>query len=468
MHAACHLGGSGSPNSHAKYKNVRAPKHGMKLPAILLLAAALALALAGAAHAKYTENLTVQVFDYSLRPVEGAQAYVEYELNSVKGDIKTKPKPTDRNGNANILFSNYEEIPESTDYSFTLFVKYGDQLASASLIAGEGSNLSFSSRIYTVQVESHIAFVRVIDQKGSPLDANVTVGGATKQTGAAGSTFFALAPGNYTLRVERGDLLKNIPMDMGNSTGDITIDAVLSYYSLDVLVQDDRRNPLFAQVEVNGVAAQTGSDGRAHFGNITLDSPQVVVMHGQVIKRITPDLRASPSLDVVFDLNKPAIKDQYSTLSSSGVGTIRFFVEDTGPEASGIDSVSVSYEVAGVQNPLSVYAIGYNSFETKIPAQAPGTLVKYIITISDKEGNSVSDAGSYLVPEEGAQQQNASSPPAAQGGQPISGEGVFVGIVALAIIAYAALYYLNKRRAAVQPPIAPPQGPPAMPPQIPQ
>jgi len=408
----------------------------------------------------------VQVFDYSLRPVEGAQAYVKYELNSVKGEITTKPKLTDSRGNAIILFTNYEEIDSETQYAYTLYVKYGSQLVSASLIAGEGENMSFSSRIYTMQVESHIAFVRVADQKGKPLAANVTADGRTKEAGDSGSTFFALSPGNYTIRVERGDLVKNIPVALSNSTGDISVDAVLSYYPLDVVVRDDRRNPLSAQVEVNGVAGQTDSEGRAHFENITVDNPQVIVMYGQGIKRITPDLKASPTLDVVFDVNRPAIKDQYSTLSPTGVGTIRFFVEDVGPEASGIDSVSVSYEVAGVQNPLSVYAIGYNSFETKIPAQPAGTLVKYTITVSDKEGNSASGTGNYVVPSEGGAQQNASSQPGISQGAPISGESVFVGIVALAIIAYAAIYYLNKRRAgAVQPPVAPPQPPPQAPQQ---
>ena len=433
----------------------------MKVPVLLLLAAALVLALSSAAHAKYTENLTVQVFDYSLRPVEGAQAYVEYELNSIKGDIKTKPKLTNSRGDANIIFTNYEEIDSETQYSYTLYVKYGDQLVSASLIAGGGGNLSFSSRIYTMQVESHIAFVRVMDQKGKPLIANVSADGKTKETGAMGDTYFALSPGNYTLKVERGDLVKNIPFAIDNSTGDISTDAVLSYYSLDVLVKDDRRNPLSAQVEVNGAAGQTDSEGRAHFENITVDAPQVIVMYGQGIKRITPRLQSSSTLDVVFDVNKPAIKDQYSTLSPTGVATIRFFVEDAGPEASGIDTVSVSYEVAGVQNPLSVYAIGYNSFEAKIPAQAAGTLVKYTVTVSDKEGNSVSGTGNYVVPADGRQQQNGSSQQ--QGipqSPPISGESVFVGIVALAIIAYAAIYYFNKKKPAIQPPVAPPQIPP--------
>jgi hypothetical protein len=420
-----------------------------------LLAAGILL-LSGAPFAKYTENLTVQVFDNSLRPVEGAQVYVDYELNSVKGNVKTKPKFTDASGYTNIVFSDYESIDSETDYSYTLYVKYGDQLALASLIALDGE-----SRTYTMQVESYIVFARVFDQNGKPLRANVTVDKATKPTDSSGSTFFALPPGNYTLKVERNDLVKNIPFILENATGDQSLDVMLSYYKFDIRVQDDRRRPLTAQVEVNGVGSQTNSDGVAHFENITTNTPQVLVVYGQGIKRIQPNLQTSPSLEVTFDINRPSIKDQYSSLTSSGVGVIRFFVEDLGPEASGIDTVSVSYEVAGVQNTLSVYAIGYNSFEAKIPAQATGTLVKYTITVSDKEGNTAVGSGDYVV-SLGADPANATSPGGkATPASSIPNEGIFVGIAVLAVLAFGAVYYFNKKKAGEisPPPIAPPQIP---------
>lgn len=435
----------------------------MRLTQILLIAAAFLLLQQGAPHAGYTENLTVQVFDQALRPVEGAQAYVEYELNSIKGDVKTKPKATDSTGYANILFTDYEEIESSTDYAYTLYVKYGDQLESASLVAVNGE-----SRTYTMEVESYIAFVRVMDQTGKPLSANVTANGVTRQTNAEGSTFFALPPGNYTLKVERSDLVRNLPLLINAATGDRSIDAVLSYYSLEVHVKDDRRNPLSATVDVNGEAAKTDSDGVARFSNITTDTPTVIVTYGQGIKRMQALLQASNSLEVVFDVNKPAIKDQVSTISPSGVGTIRFFVEDTGPEASGVDTVSVSYEVGATQNQLSVYAIGYNSYEVKIPAQAAGTLVKYSITVSDKEGNTAASQGDYVVQPQSQSNSSAPAPDAPMpASEPVQNETIFVGIVALAVLAFAAIYYFNKKRAerAIEPP---PSSPPASPPQLPQ
>ncbi len=431
----------------------------MKLSSFFLLIAASLLLPCGVPAAKYTENLTVQVFDQALRPVEGAQAYVEYELNSIKGDIKTKPKTIDSTGHANILFTNYEEIESSTIYAYTLYVKYGDQLVSASLIATDGEN-----RAYTMNVESYIAFVRVMDQKGKPLAANVTVGGTTKQTSAGGTTYFALPPGAYTLKVERADLVKNTPLEIGADTGDRSIDVVLSYYSIDVRVRDDRRNPLSASVEVNGAEAKTNQEGVAHFDNITTDAPQVIVVYGQGIKRIQAMLQVSSVLDVTFDVNRPAIKDQISTISPSGVGTIRFFVEDTGPDASGVDTVSVSYEVGGVQNSLSVYAIGYNSYEVKIPSQPSGTLVKYTISVADKEGNADTSYGDYVVQAESQANTNGTGQePPMTTSEPLPGETVFVGIVALAVLAFAAIYYFNKKRGerAIEPP-------PVSPPQVPQ
>ncbi len=431
----------------------------MKLSAFFLLLAAGLLLLTGVPQAKYTENLTVQVFDNSLRPVEGAQVYVDYELSSVKGNIKTKPKLTDSSGYANILFTNYEEIDDQTEYAYTLYVKYGDQLVSSSLIAENGG------RIYTMQVESYIAFVRVLDQNGKPLQANATVGKVTKPTDELGRIFFALPPGNYTLKVERNDLVKNVPMLLENATGDQSIDVLLNYYKLDIHVQDDKRRPLSAKVDVDGVGLETGSDGTAHFENITTASPSVTVAYGQVIKRIQPNLQAGSALDVTFDVSNPLIKDQYSTLSPSGVGLIRFFVEDPGPEASGIDAVSVSYDVAGVQNTLSVYAIGYNSFEAKIPSQPSGTLVKYAITVSDKEGNTAVGYGDYVV-SLGGDAPNATNTSAPGTSAPIipslPNEGVFIGIAVLALAAFAAAYYFNKKKGGeiAPPPIAPPQLPP--------
>ncbi|MFA6907404.1 MAG: carboxypeptidase-like regulatory domain-containing protein [Candidatus Micrarchaeia archaeon] len=437
----------------------------MKLPAFLLLLAAGMLLLAGAPSAKYTENLTVQVFDAHFRPVEGALVYVDYELNSVKGNIKTKPKPTNGSGQVNIMFTNYEAIQSETEYAFTLYVKYGSQLASASLIAVDNGNQSFSvhSRAYSMQVDSCIAFVRVFDQAGRPLSANVTMDKAAKATDASGSAFFALPPGNYTLKVERNDLVKNIPVVLANSTGDQSLDVVLSYYNLDIRVQDDRRRPLSARVEVNGVGMQTDSDGMARFGNITTSSPQVIVAYGQGIQRLQPNLQSGQSLEVTFDINRPSIKDQYSTLTASGVGVIRFFVEDSGPEASGIDSVSVSYEVSGAQNLLSVYTMGYNSFEAKIPAQPDGTLVKYTITVSDKAGNSAVGYGDYVVSAGGDGQggQNASSGVPMPAASSLPNEGIFVGIAVLAVLAFAAIYYFTKKKGDEfsPPPIEPPQAP---------
>jgi len=436
----------------------------MKLPAFFLLLAACALLLAGAPSAKFTENLTVQVFDSFLRPVEGAQVYVDYELNSVKGNVKTKPKLTNASGYAEILFTNYEPIEKETEYAYTLYVKYGDQLVSASLIASDLTNMSYyvANRTYTMQVESYIAFVRVLDQNGKPLQANITVNKVTKQTGPSGSTFFALPPGNYTVKVERNDLVKNIPLVLESATGDRSLDVLLSYYKLDIRVQDDNRRPLSAQVEVNGMSSQTDSDGFAHFENIPISSPMVIVVHGQGIKKIQPNLQAGSALEVTFDTGKPSIKDQYSSISPSGVGTLRFFVEDFGPEASGIDTVSVAYEVAGVQNTLSVYTIGYNSFEAKIPAQPAGTLVKYTIKVSDKEGNIAVGSGDYVV--SGAQgAANASSPGAPPpSASTSSNEWIFVGIAVIAVLAFAVIYYFNRKKGSeISPPVF-------VPPPIPQ
>ena len=69
----------------------RAQNGGMRFTHILVFTLVFALML-NIASAKYTEYLKVQVFDQNYRAVDGAQVYVQYQLNAVAGQVKTKPK----------------------------------------------------------------------------------------------------------------------------------------------------------------------------------------------------------------------------------------------------------------------------------------------------------------------------------------------------------------------------------------
>lgn len=444
------------------------------LPRIFALLMLLSVAvLPHAAHAGYTETLTVQVFDQVFRPVQGALVYVDYQLNSVQGDTETRPLPTNSSGYITLVFTDYEQITSSVDPTYKLYVRYGDQLEQYGLTAVDGEK-----RIYTGSVQSYYAFVKVHDQKGRPVQADVSISGGSidtqdKNATATGDAVFQLPPGNYTLRTEYNGIVKNRDLLL---SADQAIDVVYGSYPLDITITDDNGNPLAATVTVGTQVAQAGPDGKAHLDNISDQNPSVVIKYADRYKTITPDLSASPSVSAVFDLNPPSITDLHSTLAGDGSATVTFFVQDKGAYASGVGTVDASYSLAGVDTPLQSYTVGYNTFEAKIPAQPAGTLVKYSVKVSDKDGNTALGSGSYIVP--GAAAPATPSPsaspipsvPSSAGGVPLDLLAILVA--AGLLVAYATYYYLKRKNeeipGAAKPPSVPSsQRPPVQPPQAP-
>lgn len=432
-----------------------------------LIALLLLSALALSAHAAYTQNVIVQVFDQDFRPVEGALVYSEHQLNAITGNVKDKPKPTNISGLYGLKFTVYEEIEAEVDYTYTLYVKYGDQLVKATLEANPNV-----TRVYTMRVDSYFAFVRVHDQLGKPQDATVTVSGGevadqTKQTTDTGDAVFQLPPGSYSLRVVHNGNVKNKDFTLAK---DAALDVIFGNYALDAKVVDDRKKPLLATVQVGTQEAETDGSGNARLVNISDEAPSVVVKYADRYKTYKPNLALGETLLAVFDLSKPDISDLHASISDSGGATITFFASDTGSAASGIDTVTVTYDVAGVEYPIPAYSVAYNTFEAKIPAQEPGTLVKYTVKLADKDGNAALGRGSYSVSGSSAPAPSptpapAPSPiptiPASTGGIPT--EMLVLLAFAGLIVAYAVFYYFKRRRdeglGKVAPPSVPPQPP---------
>lgn len=432
---------------------------------------ALALLLAAPAlHSAYTERLTVQVFDQDFRPVEGADVYAEYQLNSVTGYVKTKPHQTNISGYYDLQFTDYEQIESQVKYTYTLYVKYGEQVEQYSLVANPNR-----TRVYTSQVNAYYAFVRVHDQKGKPLQADLTVSGPSiadqkKRATPTGDAIFQLPPGSFALKSEYNGVVKNKDFVLQK---DAALDVTFGQYTLEVTVTDDRKRPLIAEIEVGTRSVETGAGGTASIYNISDEMPTVVVRHASRYKTYTPNLALGEGLAAVFDLTQPEIQDLHATIADNGGATVTFYVEDAGASASGIDTVTVSYDVAGVETPIPAYAVGYATFEAKIPAQEAGSLVKYTVKIADKDGNSALGKGSYSVP---AAPAPAPAPVPAPGPIPeipqtaggISTEMLFVLVpVAIAIVAGMIYYFRRKRQEGFekgpQPPKIP-SAPPASPP----
>lgn len=434
---------------------------------LLVAMVLLCSAFAGFASAGYTERLTVQVFDQAYRPVEGAQAYVDYQLNAVSGYMKTKPKLTSVNGTADLLFTNYEQIDSSTLTSYTLYVKYGDQVKTMDLIArGEPGGLP--PRRVDVLVESYYLFLTVRDQKGAALQAVAMVGGQEKAMDGAGAAIFQLPPGTYVIKTEIGGTAASKEIALSE---DKAVDIVMPLYLLDVIVEDEQRQPLQAQVSVDGKEKETDARGRAVFENISMQNVDVTVVKGTAIKHVGVDLERQKTLEIVFDVTKPVVKDLHAEVSEGGEGTITLFVEDAGPKASGVDVVSISYETGGIEEIARAYTVSYNTFVAKIPSYPPGTTVKYSVKVKDRDGNIGLGVGVYTVPaaesgDANGTQQGKPSQPGAKTPSALNVEMIALYICIFAVFSYGVFYYYRNRKVISPPTQEPPQvRPPEIPPK---
>jgi len=416
----------------------------------LVVFAFLLLLSCGIASAAFTEWLAVQVFDHSFSPVEGAEVYAQFQKNAVDGTMKSKPVKTNSSGEAAFHFTNYEQINSSTEYAYTLYVKYGNSTASGGLIAG--NTTAANPRRYSFEIDAYYINSRVVDQNSRPINATITVESlsytnfeVTANADSFGRAAFRVPPGTYNIRAETAEFSKSETVKVDSATGNVAVELKVPQYALQINVMDDRQKPLVAHVEIGDVQTQTGANGSVLIRNIGEALPEVKITYINQIKKLKPQLDRQTSVEVVFDRTPPIIKDVYATVSKSGAGAITLFAEDNGTRASGIDTVTVIWEVNGVQTPVQTYAVGYNSFEAKIPPQAQGTVVKYVITVTDKEGNSETRAGSYAVPVDSSQGTQQTKPDTGLLGG-ITIEAIAMGVFAFIIAAYAAVYYINKKK----------------------
>ena len=380
--------------------------------------------------------MVVQVFDQDLRPVEGAMVYVNHQLNSVAGYSMSKPVPTAANGTVSLSFTDWEELEGQTLYTYTLYVKYGSQVQSATLIADPSK-----TRTYSMLVSAYYAFVSVHDQAGRHLSALVTIGNTTKQTDGGGKATFQLQPAKYSVRTEINGVVKNTDL---NLVKDQALDVEFPMYSVRVSVTDDFKRPLAAQVSLDGAVENT-SGGTAMFQNVSDEQPKIAVMYNSSIKKLQPDLKNGVTFTVVFDLTAPTIQEVHSSVQQDGTTLVDAYVLEPGAAASGISGVSISYSVGSVSTQVPTYTIGYGSFEARIPVVPKDTPVAYTVKATDREGNVVTETGTYTIPSEKKQPVAAKTDTGAFG-TGLDWGTAGAGALVLAAAAYAALYYRGKKK----------------------
>jgi hypothetical protein len=445
----------------------------------------IALAI-GLLNAEFTEFLIVQVFDQNTtRPIQGAEVYVSHQLNSIAGYVQTKPVKTNSSGLAYIVFTDYEDLNQTTEYDYTLYLDYGGGAKQTKELIG-GTTTKKEPRTVTFFAESYNLNVQVTDQKGSPLQANIQVFNHVTQnelwnanTNSQGKAVFQLPSGLFDVRAQTSLFSKTEVVGLNKSSGDRVVGITVPLYTFSVSVVNDAGEPVPAEVGVGDLKAETNADGNAVFYNITEQVPTITVRSGKNFKTTTANLQSQGSIEIVFDTTPPEILSVEPSVSKSGAATIALVAQDPGLKASGVGSVLITYDAGAGSVPLSVYTVGYNSFEAKVPAQQQGAVVKYSLTVTDNEGNSVTRTGSYMVPKEIVK----TSVEPIKKDNPFSGiplEAIATGGIVFAIIVFGIIYYLKKRgeaEDATQPPAqgqqerppggAPPMSPPAQPPSAP-
>lgn len=386
--------------------------------------------------AGYTQKIIVQVFDQNLRPIEGAEVYVEHQLNSVAGFIKTKSVYTNSTGNAEITFSSLEDIDSEVDYTYRVFFKYGNQTSIKTLIADNSGKPRIISE---TTFYSYFLRVNVLDQNRFPLSADVTIGRQTKKTDKSGSVLFQLPPGETNIKAESKDFLK---IKKINLQSDFVEELIIELYNLEVNVIDENEKFLPAEIEVAGKKVNTES-GKAFFYNLTDPYLELLVKTEQKLKKSTLDLKRNNKVVVVFDRQKPIIREKKISILPNNVAVLSIFAQDQGKFASGIETININYEVNGVENQIPAYSVGYNTFEARFPAYESGTTVKYTIKISDKEGNTNFESGFYLI------EQQKENPQNTQQGQTenfsLDFTAIIIGAVVAFIVLLAIFYYLKNR-----------------------
>ncbi len=416
----------------------------------LLALALLAIAMPEGLHAAFTEKVSVQAFDQNLRPIEGVETYIDYQLNSITTLARTKSKFTDQNGIANLTFTNWEEIEGDKSKSYTLYLKYGSQLYSYGMISN-GDNKT--RKVSQTDLKSYLLQAKIHDQNNRALQAKLTINNRTKNAEGSGLASFQLPPGKFNLRAEIATAVKNRNITVDR---DQAVDIEIGLYNLEVRVSDDRRNPLAAKVQVEGRENATNSSGRVSFSNLTEQSETIIVQSNDSTKKYNVDLSRQSLLEVVFDRTKPLIKELHVTPLKTGAATARLYIEDPGDGASGVDTVIVTYEVDGVENQVPAYSIGYNTYEVKIPIQPPKTLVKYVVRVTDREGNGAFETGNYVVGgEEGGQTITPAEP--VTSGQVQIGffkggiETVVIGVAVAAVLLFGIFQYLKFKKKEKEP-----------------
>jgi hypothetical protein len=410
------------------------------LGAILMLAVFCGAVYSADCVAGFSETLSITVFDSKFRPIDGVPVNVTYQKDRTtgKGYVTTKTQYTDENGTVKIGILNTEYTPEWVKCDVTISAQYDGKIVTKKITAqNHEKDLQMQFK------DAYLLSIHAIDKLGAPIaNTEMRIKSMYVNTTDEGYAYMI---------VNKGPADMAIAYLSGVITGNVTVNADTSYtlqakiYSIKVNVVDDAGNPLVADIIIEN---QTYTQSSVEIPEIALANPYVKVVYGPAEKIISANLADQQEYVVSFDITPPQIREVSVEQNKEGDIKVRFYILDPNSMASGadIEETTVTTNIKGITQTLIPYAES-GRYVVEIPRQDPNTLIRFTINAYDKQGNTNSLNGEYLVPAEETENGHNET---GNGGVEPQPQGVdygvlpwIGGIVVIIILAYVVFTYLR-------------------------
>lgn len=394
----------------------------------------------------YTDIINVRALDGRGRPVEGAVVRVTYQLDQTtgKGYFTTQPKLTGRDGNISFTITNRETKHENLDCNVLVSLSAGGRNFSTIVTAqNHPSFIDFFLDVYSLRVI-------VVDERNSAINgAGVSINNINKTTDF-GIADFKVFAGINRVFVRYLDGKREAEVNVQNDT---TLTVQLAFYRMSIFTTDEYDNPLKAKITLDEKEYETDARGELKLEKVVGPLHTAFVDYGGRRKVIEMDLEKEEGYSVYFDISPPKIQG-ITVLEEGNKLKIRIDVEDEGRFASGVSSSDIVVRYAtetGGTRKATVYQSGSGRYVAEVPVGEGITELAFSISISDKDGNSVSAEGVHKLSYAGTVPANQTQPPLQPGSENDSAQAapsvipdtglplhyIIGGIIILVVVFYA-------------------------------
>ncbi len=389
----------------------------------------------------FNDTINVRALDNQLRPVEGAQVTVNYQLDKTtgKGRVTSPPRMTGKDGNASFQIRNLETQAAHLDCNVQINLSIGGKNYSRTITAQN------HPLINDFKLDLHQMLVQVIDENGQRItNATVTVNNNDKGT-EGGYAEFRVPAGTVRVFASYGGGKTEHITKINNDT---LVTIQLRFYSLTVRVTDEKENPLAASVLLDEMRYDLNESGTLHIPRLPEGLHTARIEYGGM--RITRDLDLTMDNEygIVFDMAPPVIKKVTAVQNPDHV-KVTIVAEDEGRFASGdsVDYITVTYEtVEGKKERAVVYQNKPHEYVAQIPLSAVSQEAVFTAEVRDGAGNGATITGRHLLEgapdgpgdpggEEEPDSTDTVQPPPVNDGPPLF--HIIGGILILVIVFYA-------------------------------